>query len=141
MRVMVIVKANQESESGALPDPEILTAMGRFNEELNKAGLLLAAEGLHSSASGKRVKYSGTSRTVVDGPFMETKELVAGFWIWKVGSMEEAVEWAKRCPNPHAGESEIEIRRVYEDEEFAELLSPELREQEARHRRDAARRK
>jgi hypothetical protein len=141
MRVMVMVKASKESEAGVLPDHKMLEAMGRFNEELGKAGVLLAGEGLHPTSSGKRVKYSGTTRTVTDGPFAETKEIIAGFWLWKVGSMEEAVEWAKRCPNPHPGESEIEIRRVFEAEDFGAEFTPELREQEERLRRDAAGRK
>src|SRR4029453_10202082 len=109
MRVMVIVKANKQSEAGVMPDEKLLRDMGQFNEELSKAGLILAADGLHPSSKGKRGKFSGTNPTVVDGPFMETKELIAGFWIWKVKSMEEAVEWVKRCPNPHVGDSEIEI--------------------------------
>jgi hypothetical protein len=138
---MVIVKASRESEAGAMPDEKILTEMGRFNEALSKAGVLLAADGLHPSSKGTRVRYSGTNRTVIDGPFVETKELVAGFWIWKVASMEEAVEWAKRCPNPHPGESEIEIRPVFEAEDFGAEFTQELREQEQRIRRDAAARK
>lgn len=140
MRVMVIVKANKQSEAGQMPDEKLLREMGQFNEELSKAGLILAADGLHPSSKGKRVKFSGTNRTVVDGPFMETKELIAGFWIWKVKSMEEAVEWVKRCPNPHVGDSEIEIRQIFETEDFGDLLTPELREQEERIRRDAAKR-
>ena len=140
MRVMVIVKANKASEAGQMPDEKLLREMGQFNEELSKAGLILAADGLHPSSKGKRVKFSGTNRTVVDGPFMETKELIAGFWIWKVKSMEEAVEWVKKCPNPHAGDSEIEIRQIFETEDFGDLLTPELREQEERIRRDAAKR-
>ena len=140
MRVMVIVKANKQSEAGQMPDEKLLREMGQFNEELSKAGLILAADGLHPSSKGKRVKFSGTHRTVVDGPFMETKELIAGFWIWKVKSMEEAVEWVKRCPNPHVGDSEIEIRQIFETEDFGDLLTPELREQEERIRRDAAKR-
>ena len=115
--------------------------MGRFNEELSKAGVLVAGEGLQPSSKGKRVKYSGPNRTVVDGPFVETKELIAGFWLWKVASMEEAVEWAKRCPNPHPGESEVEIRQVFEAEDFGAEFTPELREQEARLRAGAERRK
>jgi hypothetical protein len=138
MRVMVIVKANKESEAGGMPDQKMLAEMGAFNEALSKAGVILAAEGLHPSSDGKRVRYSGTNRTVVDGPFLETKELIAGFWIWKVASMDEAVEWAKRCPNPHAGESEIEIRRIYELEDFGAEMTPELRAQEARVRKEAA---
>ena len=124
MRFMVIVKATAESEKeGALPDPQLMAEMGKFNEELIKAGILLAADGLHPSSKGARVKFSGKSRTVVDGPFTEAKELVAGFWIWQVKSLEEAIEWVKRCPNPHAGDSEIEIRQVFEMEEFAPVLS------------------
>jgi hypothetical protein len=138
---MAIVKASKESEAGTMPDEKILSEMGRFNEELSKAGVLLAGEGLHPSSKGKRVKYSGSQRTVIDGPFVETKELIAGFWIWKVSSMQEAVEWARRCPNPHAGESEIELRPVFELEDFGPELTPELREQEARHRKEAAQRK
>lgn len=141
MRVMVIVKANNESEAGAAPDEKILREMGAFNEELVKAGVMLSGEGLHSSAKGKRVRFSGSKRTVVDGPFAETKELIAGFWIWKVKSMEEAVEWVKRCPNPHNSDSEIEIRQVFETEDFGEALTPELREQEERMRAQLANRK
>ena len=138
MRVMVIVKASSDSEAGALPDQTILTEMGKFNEELVKAGIMQAGEGLHSSAKGKRVRFSGSRRTVVDGPFAETKELIAGFWIWKVNSMEEAVEWVKRCPNPHNEDSEIEIRQIFEDEDFGEAFTPELREQEQRLRAQLA---
>ena len=138
MRVMVIVKASKESEAGAAPDEKILTEMGKFNEELVKAGVMLAGEGLHSSAKGKRVRFSGSRRTVVDGPFAETKELIAGFWIWKVGSMEEAVEWVKRCPNPHQSDSEIEIRQIFETEDFGDEMTPELREQENRLRAELA---
>lgn len=134
MRVMVIVKATQQSEAGEMPSTELMAAMGRFNEELAQAGVLLAGEGLHPSAKGKRVRFSGKDRTVVDGPFAETKELVAGFWLWQVQSMEEAVEWVRRCPNPMDGDSEIEIRRVYEAEDFGEALTPELRAQEDRLR-------
>src|ERR687886_2270664 len=118
MRFMVIVKANADSEAGVLPSEEILAAMGKYNEELAQAGVLLAAEGLHPSAKGARVKFSGGQRTVIDGPFAETKELIAGFWLWRVKSKEEAIEWLKRCPNPHPGESEIEIRQVFEAEDF-----------------------
>ena len=126
MRFMVIVKATKESEQeGALPDPQLLLDMGKFNEELIKAGVLLAADGLHPSSKGARVKFSGKSRTVTDGPFSETKELVAGFWLWQVKSLEEAIEWVKRCPNPHDGDSEIEIRQVFEMEDFAPVLSQE----------------
>ncbi|HEF4769684.1 YciI family protein [Burkholderia multivorans] len=134
MRVMVIVKATADSETGALPDTELLTAMGRFNEELVKAGVMLAGEGLHPSSRGKRVRFAGESRTVIDGPFAETKELVAGFWLWQVKSMDEAVEWVKRCPNPMPGESEIEIRPIFEAEDFGAALTPELQAQEARLR-------
>jgi hypothetical protein len=126
MRFMVIVKASAESEKeGALPDPQLLAEMGKFNEELSKAGILLALDGLHPSSKGARVKFSGKSRTVVDGPFTETKELVGGFWLWQVKSLEEAIEWVKRCPNPHAGDCEIEIRQVFEMEDFAPILSDE----------------
>ena len=126
MRFMVIVKATKESEQeGALPDPQLLLDMGKYNEELVKAGVLLAAEGLHPSSKGVRVKFSGKSRTVTDGPFSETKELIAGFWIWQVKSLEEAIEWVKRCPNPHNSDSEIEIRQVFEMEDFAPVLSQE----------------
>ena len=136
MRFMVIVKANQESEAGVLPSEKELTLMGAFNEELSKAGILLAAEGLQASGKGARVRLSGHKRTVIDGPFSETKELIAGFWIWQVKSKEEAIEWAKRCPNPFRGESELEIRQVFEAEDFGAEFTPELREQEARRRRE-----
>jgi hypothetical protein len=126
MRFMVIVKATKESEKeGALPDPQLLADMGKYNEELIKAGIVLAMDGLHPSSKGARVKFSGKDRTVIDGPFAETKELVAGFWIWQLKSLEEAIEWAKRCPNPHAGESVIEIRQIFEMEDFAPILSKE----------------
>jgi hypothetical protein len=141
MRCMVFVKATKESEEGALPSTELLTAMGKFNEELVKAGIMLAAEGLQPSSKGKRVRFSGKNRTVTDGPFTETKELVAGFWIWQVRSMEEAVEWVKRCPNPMPSESEIEIRPVYEMEDLGAEFTPELREQEERLRKEIAREK
>ena len=141
MRVMVIVKASKDSEAGGMPDQKMLTEMGNFNEELVKAGVMLAGEGLHPSSKGKRIKFSGETRTVVDGPFMETKELIAGFWIWKVASMDEAIEWAKRCPNPHVGDSELEIRSVFEDADFGAELTPELREQEERLRKEMARQK
>ena len=124
MRFMVIVKANKDSEAGVMPSTEMLSAMGKYNEELVKAGVMLAGEGLHPSSKGARVKFSGNSRTVVDGPFAETKELVAGFWLWDVKSKEEAIEWVKRCPNPMPGDSEIEIRQVFEASEFPNL-SPE----------------
>jgi hypothetical protein len=138
MRVMVLVKATKDSESGVMPTEQELTEMGQFNEQLVKAGVLVAGEGLHPSSKGKRIKFSGSSRTVVDGPFSETKELVAGFWVWQVKDMDEAVEWAKRCPNPMRSESEIEIRPVFESEEFGDNLTPELREQEARLRAETA---
>ena len=126
MRFMVIVKATAESEKeGALPDPQLMEEMGKYNEELSKAGVLLALDGLHPSSKGARVKFSGKSRTVVDGPFTEAKELIAGFWLWQVKSLEEAIEWVKRCPNPHCGDSEIEIRQVFEMEDFAPVLSQE----------------
>jgi hypothetical protein len=126
MRFMVIVKATPESEKeGALPDPQLMEEMGKYNEELSKAGILLALDGLHPSSKGARVKFSGKSRTVVDGPFTEAKELIAGFWLWQVKSLEEAIEWVKRCPNPHCGDSEIEIRQVFEMEDFAPILSQE----------------
>src|SRR5205809_7162439 len=134
MRFMVIVKANKDSEAGVLPSTEILTEMGKFNEELVKAGVMLAGEGLHPSSKGVRVRFSGGKRTVIDGPFAETKELIAGFWIWQVKSKEEAIEWVKRCPNPHNEETEVEIRQVFEAEDFGAELTPELREQEERLR-------
>ena len=134
MRVMVIVKATSESEAGKMPDTELLAAMGNFNEELVKAGVMLAGEGLQPSAHGKRVRFSGTYRTVIDGPFAETNELVAGFWLWRVKSMDEAIEWVRRCPNPMEGESEIEIRPLFEVEDFGAEFTPELQEQEARLR-------
>ena len=134
MRVMVIVKANEDSEAGVMPSTELLTEMGKYNEELVKAGVMLAGEGLHPSSKGKRVRFSGTGRSVVDGPFAETKELIAGFWILQVKDMDEAVEWIKRCPNPMEGESWIEIRGVFEAEDFGDQLTPELREQEQRLR-------
>jgi hypothetical protein len=134
MRFMVIVKATKESEAGVLPKHELLAAMGKFNDELVKAGVLLAADGLQPSSKGARVKFSGSKRTVIDGPFTETKELIAGFWLLQVKSKEEAIEWVKRCPNPHEGDSEIEIRQVFEAEDFGPELTPELREQEARQR-------
>jgi len=134
MRVMVMVKATQDSEAGVMPGEKLLADMGRFNEELVKAGVMLAGEGLHPSSKGVRVRFSGDRRSVVDGPFAETKELVAGFWLWQVHSMDEAIEWVRRCPNPMPGDSEIEIRPVFEAEDFGEALTPELREQEQRLR-------
>jgi hypothetical protein len=138
MRFMVIVKATKESEAGVLPDEKLLAAMGRYNEELAEAGVLLAGEGLHPSSKGARVKFSGDKRTVTDGPFPETKELIAGFWIWEVKSKAEAIEWVKRCPNPMPGESEIEIRQVFEADDFGAEFTPELREQEERTRAKVA---
>jgi len=138
MRVMVMVKATEDSEAGVMPDQKLLTDMGNFNEELVKAGIMLAGEGLHPSSKGKRVKFSGDKRTVMDGPFTETKELVAGYWLWQVRSMDEALEWVKRCPNPMPGESEIEIRQVFEAEDFGDEFTPELREQEERLRAESA---
>ena len=134
MRVMVIVKATKDSEAGVMPSQELLTAMGQYNDELVKAGVMLAGEGLHPSAKGKRIRFSGSKRTVIDGPFAETKELIAGFWLWQVKSLEEAVEWVKRCPNPMPGDSDIEIRPVFEAEDFGAEFTPELREQEERLR-------
>ena len=134
MKFMVLVKATKESEAGKLPSQQLLTEMGNFNEELVKAGVMLAGEGLHPSSKGVRVQFNGDSRTVVDGPFTETKELVAGFWIWQVKSLQEAVEWVKRCPNPHEGVGEIEIRQVFEADDFGPALTPELREAEERLR-------
>jgi hypothetical protein len=131
---MVLVKATKDSEAGIMPSQELLTEMGKFNEELVKAGVMLAGEGLHPSSKGARVRFSEDKRSVVDGPFTETKELVAGFWLWQVRSMEEAIEWVKRCPNPMPGESEIEIRQVFEAEDFGDELTPELREQDERLR-------
>jgi hypothetical protein len=135
---MVVVKASKESESGAMPDPKIFEEMGKFNEELVKAGIMLAGEGLHPSSKAKRVHFSGTKRTVTDGPFAETKELIAGYWMWKVKSMDEAVEWVKRCPNPHASDSEIEIRPVYEMEDFGPEFTSEERAREERLRKEIA---
>ena len=140
MRVMVLVKAdnNSEAAAGAIPDEKMLTEMGAYNEELVKAGIMKSGEGLHPSSKGKRIKFSGNKRTVVDGPFPEAKELVAGFWIWEVKSMEEAVEWAKRCPNTNQGESELELRPVFEAEEFGAEFTPELRAKEERLRAQIA---
>ncbi|HVC15724.1 MAG TPA: YciI family protein [Rhodanobacter sp.] len=134
MRMMVVVRATRDSEAGILPTRQLLAEMGRFNEDLVKAGILLAGEGLQSSANGARVRFSGGKRTVIDGPFAETRELIAGFWLWQVRSLDEAIEWVKRCPNPFDGESEIEIRQVFEAEDFGEALAPELREQVSRLR-------
>jgi hypothetical protein len=131
MRVMVIVKASQESEAGVMPDTKLLADMGRFNAELVKAGVILAGEGLKPSSAGARVKFSGSRRTVVDGPFAETKELVAGFWLWQVRSMDEALEWARRCPNPHPSDCELELRPVFEAEDFGAALTPEIQARNA----------
>ena len=138
MRFMVIIKATKNSEAGVLPSTELLEAMGKYNEELVKAGVMLAGEGLHPSSNGARVRFSGDKRSVVDGPFAEAKELIAGFWIFQVKSLEEAVEWVKRCPNPMEGDSEIEIRQIFEAEDFGEEFTPERREQEDRLRAQIA---
>jgi hypothetical protein len=132
MRFMVIVKATADSEAGKMPSTEMLAAMGKYNEELVKAGIMLAGDGLHPSSKGARVHFSGSKRTVIDGPFAETKELIAGFWIWQVRSLDEAIEWVKRCPNPMDGPSDIEIRQIFEAEDFGAEFTPELREQEKR---------
>jgi len=141
MRFMIMIKATKDSEAGVMPGEQLLTEMGRFNEELVKAGVMLAGEGLQPSSKGARVKFSGDKRTVIDGPFAETKELIAGYWLWQVKSKEEAIEWVKRCPNPMPGESEIEIRQVFEADDFGAEFTPELREQEERLRKEAARKK
>src|SRR5947207_728927 len=139
MKFMVMVKASKDSEAGKMPSRELLEAMGKYNEQLVKAGIMLAGEGLHPSSKGARVRFSGDKRTVIDGPFTETKELVAGFWLWKVKSKQEAIDWVKRCPNPMPGtEAEIEIRQIYEAEDFGAEFTPELREQEERVRAQAA---
>jgi hypothetical protein len=137
MKVMVMVKATTDSEAGVMPSQQLLTDMGKFNEELVKAGIMLAGEGLHPSSKGVRVKFSGANRSVIDGPFTETKELVAGYWIWQVQSMEEAISWVKRCPNPMPSESEIEIRPLFDMADFGDEFTPELREQEERIRAEA----
>jgi hypothetical protein len=134
MRFMILVKATKDSEAGTMPTEKDLADMGKFNEELVKAGVMVTCDGLHSSSKGARVRFSGAKRSVIDGPFAETKELVAGFWIWQVKSKEEAIEWVKRCPNPMPGESEIEIRQIFEAEDFGAQLTPELRKQEERLR-------
>ena len=138
MRFMVMVKATADSEAGVMPSEQLLAEMGRFNEELVQAGVMQAGEGLHPSAKGARVRFSGQSRTVIDGPFAETKELVAGFWLWQCASLQEAVDWVKRCPNPMPGPSEIEIRQIFEAEDFGDQLTPELRAQEERLREQVA---
>jgi hypothetical protein len=134
MRFMIIIKADKNTEAGVMPDEKLFTEMGKFNEELVNAGIMLAGDGLQPSSKGARVKFSGDKRTVIDGPFPETKELIAGFWIWKVKSKEEAIEWVKRCPNPTGAESEIEIRQLFDMEDFGAELTPELRAQEERLR-------
>ena len=141
MRFMIIVKATKDSEAGALPSKKLLTDMGKFNEDLAKAGVMLAGDGLHPSSKGARVRFSGAKRSVIDGPFAETKELIAGYWIWQVKSKEEAIEWVKRCPNPMREDSEIEIRQVFEAEDFGAEFTPELREQEERVRAQVAAKK
>ncbi len=138
MRFMILLHADANTEAGVLPDQKLLAEMGKYNEELVKAGVMVAGEGLHGSAKGARVKFSGTSRTVVDGPFAETKELVAGFWIFRVASLQDAIDWVKRCPNPMPGDSEIEIRQIFETEDFGAELTPELRAQEERLRAEVA---
>jgi hypothetical protein len=138
MRVMVIVKASKASEAGEMPDEQLLAEMGKYNEELSKAGIMLAGEGLHPSSRGKRVRFSGAQRTVIDGPFAETKELIAGYWLWQVTSMDEAVEWLKKCPNPHNEVTEVEIRPVFEADDFGAEFTPELRAQEDRIREQIA---
>jgi hypothetical protein len=134
MRFMVIVKATEDSEAGIMPSEELLSAMMKYNEELVKAGIMLAGDGLHPSSKGARVHFSGDKRTVIDGPFAETKELIAGYWIWQVRSLDEAIEWVKRCPNPMLGESEIEIRQLFDIEDFGDAATPEIRQQEQRLR-------
>ena len=134
MRFMILIKADKNTEAGVLPDEKLLTEMGKYNEELVKAGVMLAGEGLQPSSKGARVKFSGRERTVIDGPFTETRELIAGFWLWQVKSKEEAIEWVKRCPNPLQGDAEIEIRQVFEDSDFGSEFTPELREAEERMR-------
>ena len=138
MRFMIVIKASKDSEAGVMPNRQLLTEMGKFNEELVKAGVLLAGEGLHPSSKGARVRFSGAKRTVIDGPFAETKELIAGFWLWQVKSKEEAIEWVKRCPNPQNEETDVEIRQVFEAEDFGPALTPELKQQEACLRAQAA---
>ena len=138
MRFMVIVKATKDSEAGVMPSEKLLAEMGKFNEELVKAGVMLAGEGLHPTSKGARVRFSGEKRTVTEGPFPHSKDLIAGFWLWQVKSKEEAIEWVKRCPNPHEGEAEIEIRQVFEAEDLGAALMPELREQEERLRAQVA---
>ena len=138
MRFMILIKANNDSEAGVMPNEQLLTAMGNFNDELIKTGVLVAGDGLHPSSKGARIKFSGEKRTVIDGPFTEAKELIAGFWLWQVRSLEEAIDWVKRCPNPMGGETEIEIRQVFETDDFGAELTPELRAQEERLRAQVA---
>ncbi len=138
MRFMILIKATKDSEGGVMPSEQLLTEMGKFNEELVKAGVMLAGEGLHPTSKGARVKFSGGKRTVIDGPFAETKELLAGFWIWQCKSKEEAIEWVKRCPNPHNEETQVEIRQIFEAEDFGAEFTPELKEQEERIRAQIA---
>jgi len=138
MKVMVIIKATKDSEAGVMPSEKLLTEMGNFNEELVRAGVMLAGEGLHPSSKGARVRFSGGKRIVTDGPFAETKELIAGYWVWQVKSMEEAIEWVKRCPNPHNEDGDVEIRQVFEMDDFGPEFTPELREQEERVRAQTA---
>jgi hypothetical protein len=138
MKVMVLVKASKSSEAGVIPSTELLTEMGKFNEELVKAGVMFAGEGLQPTSKGARVRFSGKKRDVIDGPFTETKELIAGFWLWKVNSLQEAIDWLKRCPNPHDEETEVEIRPLFEADDFGEAMTPELREQEAKLRAETA---
>ena len=138
MRFMVLIKADHNSEAGVMPDQQLLADMGRYNEELVKAGVILAGEGLHPSSKGARVRFSGQKRVVIDGPFAESKELIAGFWLWQCASLQEAIDWVKRCPNPMSGETEVEIRQVFEAEDFGEAFTPELRAQEDRLRAQIA---
>lgn len=140
MKVMVIVKASKSSEAGEMPSEQLLREMGNYNEELVRAGIMLAGDGLHPSSKGVRIRFSGKDRTVINGPFAETKELIAGYWIWQVKSMQEAIDWLKRCPNPHNDESEVEIRQIFEADDFGEAFTPELREQEERLRAEVAKR-
>jgi len=141
MRFMILIKADKNTEAGVLPDEKLLTEMGKYNEELVKAGVMLAGEGLQPSSKGARVKFSGRKRTVIDGPFTETRELIAGFWLWQVKSKQEAIEWVKRCPNPHNEDTEVEIRQIFEMEDFGAEMTPELREQEERLRTKIAEKK
>jgi hypothetical protein len=141
MRFMILIKADKNTEAGVMPDKKLLTEMGNFNDELVKAGVMLAGEGLHPTSKGARVHFSGDKRTVIDGPFTESKELIAGFWIWNVKSKQEAIEWVKRCPNPTGAESEIEIRQVFEAEDFGAEFTPELRQQEERQRAEIAKKR